>query len=260
MAEEGNPNPKLITKNKLNMRIKADFKMSTDWVVKDYRSIFMGLIKSVFIKYDPILFANLYGTDEQKRKVNKPFTFAVRFPQYKGIEGNKMLCGNEISLIFSTDKETLVTAFYNGLKEKRKILIGNNYPITFELEHIHLLPLKRINTNKVVFKTISPVLVNDKGSNLNYLSPAKPEFAKAFKTLIVLQANAFGIPCVEENIDFEINQMKKLPLSHYKQTMTSWLGEFVLEAPTNVLQLVYDTGIGVRRSQGFGMLEIVKTY
>jgi len=73
------------------MRLKADFMMSTDWMVKDYRGIFIALIKSAFMKYDPVLCANLYGTEDQKRKVNKPFTFSVRFPQYKGIEGNKML-------------------------------------------------------------------------------------------------------------------------------------------------------------------------
>ena len=242
------------------MRIKADLIMNTDWLVKDYRSIFMALIKSIFMKYDPVLHTHLYGTDEHKRKVNKPFTFSVRFPQYKGIDGNKVLCGNMISLIFSSCEESLVTAFYNGLRAQQKIIIGENYPITFELEHIQLLPLKRIQTNKVLFRTISPILVNDKGSNLDYLSPAKPEFARAFKFIVAEQANNFKIPCSEEMIDFEINAMKKLPLSHYNQTMTSWLGEFVLQAPANVLQLVYDTGIGVRRSQGFGMLEIVKTY
>lgn len=242
------------------MRLKADFKMSTDWLVKDYRSIFMALIKSVFMKYDPVLYTNLYGIEEQKRKVNKPFTFSVRFPQYKGTDGNKMLCGNIISLLFSSDEETLVTAFYNGLREKRKITIGENYPITFELDQIQLLPFRRINTNKVLFRTISPILVNDKGSNLDYLSPAKPEFSKAFKQIIAIQANNFQISCTEEMIEFEINTMKKLPLSHYNQTMTSWLGEFVLQAPANILQLVYDNGIGVRRSQGFGMLEIIKIY
>mgnify|MGYP002681729619 FL=1 len=234
--------------------------MSTDWLVKDYRSIFMALIKSVFMNYDPVLYANLYGTEEQKRKVNKPFTFSVRFPQYKGIEGNKMLCGSKLSLLFSSDVETFVAAFYNGLRAKQKIIIGENIPITFELEHIQLLPLKKIQANKVLFRTVSPILVNNIGSNLDYLSPEKPEFTKVFKEIIVVQANHFQIPCTEEMIDFEIKAMKKLPLSHYNQTMTSWLGNFVLEAPTNVLQLVYDTGIGVRRSQGFGMLEILKTY
>lgn len=242
------------------MRLKADFTMSTDWMVKDYRGIFIALIKSVFMEYDPVLNTNLYGTEEQKRKVNKPFTFSVRFPQYKGIGGNRMLCGNKISLLFSSNEETLVTAFCNGLKAKPKIKIGENYPITFELQYIQLLPLKRIQTNKVLFRTISPILVNDKGNNLDYLSPVRPEFTRAFTEIIAIQANNFHVSCTEEMIDFEIKAMKKLPLSHYNQTMTSWLGEFVLEAPANVLQLVYDTGIGVRRSQGFGMLEIIKTY
>lgn len=242
------------------MRLKADFKMSTDWLVKDYRSIFMALIKSTFKKYDPMLYVKLYGTENQKRKVNKPFTFSVRFPQYKGIEGNKILCGNKVSFLFSSNDKILVTAFYNGLKSNHIIEIGNNYPIIFELEHILLLPLKKIQTNKVLFRTISPILVNEKGHNLDYLSPTRSEFSKAFKKIIAIQANNFQMPCTDEMIEFEINSMKRLPLSHYNQTMTSWLGEFVLEAPANVLQLVYDTGIGVRRSQGFGMLEIVKTY
>ncbi len=242
------------------MRLKADFEMSTDRMVKDYRSIFMALIKSAFNTYDPVLYANLYGTEEQKRKVNKPFTFSVRFTQYKGIEGNKMLCGNQISLIFSSYEGTLVTAFYNGLKQKQTIIIGKNLPIIFDLNHVQLLPFRKITNTKAVFKTISPILVNDKGSNLEYLSPAKPEFKRAFKFIIAEQARQFQIPCTEEMIEFEINSMKKLPLTHYNQTMTSWLGEFVLEAPALVLQLVYDIGIGVRRSQGFGMLEIVKTY
>jgi len=41
--------------------------------------------------------------------------------------------------------------------------------------------------------------------------------------------------------------------------MSAWLGEFEIEAPQEVLQLIYDTGIGVRRSQGFGMLEFIKS-
>jgi len=242
------------------MRLKANLIMSTDWLVKDYRGIFMSLIKSAFMNYDPLLYANLYGTDEQKRKVNKPFTFSVGFPRYKGIEGNKILCGNHISLIFSSNDETLVTAFYNGLNKKNEFVIGENLPIIFNLDRVQLLPLIKITANKVAFKTISPVLVNDKGSNLDYLSPTQPEFARAFRFIIAEQARHFQIPCTDDMIDFEIDErkIKRLPLTHYRQTMTSWLGVFTLKATTEVLQLVYDTGIGVRRSQGFGMLEIIK--
>lgn len=242
------------------MRLKANLNMSTDWLVKDYRSIFMALIKSVFMKYDSALYSNLYGTDEQPKKVNKPFTFSVRFPKYGGIEGNRILCGNNVFFLFSSNDETLVTAFYNGLQKQRKIIIGNNHPITFETDQIQLLPFRKIHSEKVLFRTISPILVNNKGNNLDYLSPINHEFPKAFKEIISIQANNFRIRCSEQMIKFDIKEMKKLPLTHYNQTMTSWLGEFVLEAPVDVLQLIYDTGIGVRRSQGFGMLDIKKQY
>lgn len=242
------------------MRILANFEMSTDWLIKDYRRIFMALIKNVFSTYDSILYVNLYGTEEHKRKVNKPFTFSLHFPNYNRIEGNRIFCGNSVGLFFSSNDELLVTAFYNGLKKNKEIIIGENHTITFKMENIRLLPLKRINSGKVDFKTISPILVNEGEKNLVYLSPTHPNFNQAFKFIISTQANHFNIPCDESNISIEINSMKKLPLTHYNQTMTSWLGSFTLTAPKEVLQLVYDIGIGVRRSQGFGMLEIEKHY
>lgn len=242
------------------MRLQANFEMNTEWLIKDYRRIFMALIKSTFAHFNPVLLANLYGGMEQKKKVNKPFTFSVHFPKYGKIEGNRLYCGNKASLIFSSNDETLVIALYNGLKKKETVSIGETQPIEFRLETLRLLPFKKITSNKVYFKTISPVLVNEQNNNLVYLSPTHPSFNQAFKFIIAAQANHFGIPCEENMIDFEITTMKKLPLSHYNQTMTTWLGEFVLAAPTPILQLVYDIGIGVRRSQGFGMLEIVKTH
>jgi CRISPR-associated endoribonuclease Cas6 len=242
------------------MRLQANLEMSTDWVIKDYRRIFMALIKNVFSTYDPMLYINLYGTEERKRKINKPFTFSLHFPDYKRIEGNKIYCGNRVGLFFSSNDELLVTAFYNGLKKNKEIIIGENYPIKFRVGNIRLLSFRKINNGKIDFKTISPILVNEGEKNLVFLSPTHPNFNQAFKFIITTQANHFNIPCDERNINIEINSMKKLPLTHYNQTMTSWLGSFTLTAPKEVLQLVYDIGIGVRRSQGFGMLEIEKHY
>ena len=34
-------------------------------------------------------------------------------------------------------------------------------------------------------------------------------------------------------------------------------GIFMLEAPKEVIKLVYDIGLGAKRSQGFGMIEIL---
>jgi CRISPR-associated endoribonuclease Cas6 len=240
------------------MRIKADFELDTHWLIKDYRRIFVSLIKSIFTTYDPLLINQLYGGEESKRKVNKPFTFSVYFPDFKKIESNKVICGNKVNLIFSSNDEMLLIAFYNGLKSQIKRVIGKNDPIEFTLKYVSLLPNHFIKEKKILFRSLSPILVSKKNTDL-YLDPTNSEFDHCFKENIINQTATFNIPCRIEDIAYEIKSMKKLPLTHYHQTMTSWLGEFVLEAPTEVLQLVYDTGIGVRRSQGFGMLEI-KTF
>lgn len=241
------------------MRINTSIEMSTIWLIKDYRRIFMALIKNIISNQNKTLYTLLYGTEESKRKVNKPFTFSVHFPLFKGIEKDRFQCGNKAHLIFSTNDETIISTLYNGLR-KKKIVIGETYPITFKIETSYLLPEKKIRNNKAEFKTIAPILVNLKGDNLTYIPPTHPKFEEAFIQIICNQAMELNIQCESDDIHFDIQSMKKLPLSHYNQTMTSWLGEFSLEAPKEVLQLVYDTGIGVRRSQGFGMLEIKKQF
>jgi CRISPR-associated endoribonuclease Cas6 len=40
--------------------------------------------------------------------------------------------------------------------------------------------------------------------------------------------------------------------------MSAFIGVFKLKSDPTILQLIYDVGLGVRRSQGFGMLEVVK--
>lgn len=241
------------------MRIKADYELNTNWLIKDYRKIFVSLIKNIFSTFDPLLINQLYGTQQSKKKVNKPFTFAVYFPDFKKIDADKVICGNKANLIFSSNDELLLTAFYNGLKSRSKRVIGINDPIEFNLKYISLLPNHSLKGNKILFKTLSPILINKENTDL-YIDPTNTEFDLYFKRSIINQAVIFNVPCKGDEIAYEIKSMKKLPLSHYHQTMTSWLGEFILEAPVGVLQLVYDTGIGVRRSQGFGMLEVIKTF
>jgi CRISPR-associated endoribonuclease Cas6 len=40
--------------------------------------------------------------------------------------------------------------------------------------------------------------------------------------------------------------------------MSAFVGTFKLKSEPEILQLIYDVGLGVRRSQGFGMLEVVR--
>ena len=121
------------------MRIQANFEMNTDWLIKDYRRIFMSLIKSVLAQ-DSVLFTKLYGTDTEKRKTNKPFTFSIHFPEFQKFDKMGVQCGNKMNLFFSSNDEGLITAFYNGLNKNKVLEIGKDRSIVFNLKRINLLP------------------------------------------------------------------------------------------------------------------------
>ena len=203
------------------MRVHANLEMSTDWLTKGYRSIFMSLIKHVFDSYDPTINIILYGTKEKKRSTNKPFTFSVHFPEFQRIESGRVVCGKKVSLFFSTNDKILITAFYNGLKKNQDIAIGENAnaPIIFKVKNTYLLPMKRIDSNKVEFKSLSPILVSQLEDNKIFISPTHPDFDSTFKVIIANIANELKVPCTPYDIHIEIQSMKKLPLTHYNQTM-----------------------------------------
>lgn len=241
------------------MRIKVDFVMNTNWLTKDYRRIFMSLLKNALNEGNQIYSTLLYGTEKVKRKVNKPFTFSIYFPEFEKITSNTIYCGKKVSIFYSSNDPDFITNVYNGFEKKKIIEIGQDSSVEFKLQNIRMLQSPVIHDDKIIFRTLSPILVNIEETN-TYIDPTHPNFASSFQRVIKNQLEAFNLTYDENSINYDIKSMKKLPLTHYNQTMTSWLGEFVLTAPTSALQLVYDIGIGVRRSQGFGMLEIVKQY
>jgi len=46
-------------------------------------------------------------------------------------------------------------------------------------------------------------------------------------------------------------------LYHYKK-MPATKGIFKIKSKPEILQMIYDIGLGVHRSQGFGMMEVVR--
>lgn len=236
----------------------------------DYRRIFMSYIKHCIERDSKDLLVQLYGQQENKSKVNKPFTFSVFFPEmkYSNTPSDKQSnrveyldCGKKAILNFSTNNPTILMHLYNGAIKKRKYLYKNTLELTFKDAHLH--PLKHITTESAVFKTLSPILINKKGENeddnllyLEYNEQHPTDFEEALKFNLKELCKKF----LRKNyvINLKIEKSNKMVVTHYQQYMTANKMKLEISAPADALQLFYDIGIGVRRSQGFGMLEIMK--
>ncbi|HWP81831.1 MAG TPA: CRISPR-associated endoribonuclease Cas6 [Bacteroidota bacterium] len=239
------------------MRLAIDYEMSGEYLPRDYRSGFMALIKKALEITNPVLLERYYSS-----RTLKPFTFSTYFAQLKGTEGEKLNVGKEVRLNFSTPSLELASYVYNGLRATRAFPLFEQklgFENTLKLKRIAMQRAERIRSSEVIFKTASPVLVNNIGRSDWYLLPGESGFEEGLHFAVSEIAKEFLDWQIEVPLEFNGRiSVKRRVVSHYNQNMSAFVGTFLLKSDPKILQLIYDVGLGVRRSQGFGMLEVVK--
>lgn len=232
------------------MRLAIQIELSNPVIPKDYRRGFMSFIKACFQKEDFLFFEKLYN-----QKTDKAFTFSIYFPGLKNENSNGHLnVGNKAVLNFSSNDFEVITNLYNGVR-KLKSHKWNSHLFSI-IKHSALFN-KKIQGDICLFKTVSPFLVNKEGENLRYLTPNDEEFDRSFRYSVQALCNSF-LQTNAVEFDYRFLRHKKMVVSHYNQSMTCNKGVIEMKANPEVLDLLYNVGIGVRRSQGFGMLELAK--
>lgn len=235
------------------MRLSLEYEISPDIIPRNYGRGFISLIKKLIEESDPLLFNDYYNQHKLK-----PFTFGMFFPQIQGNENEKLKVGKIVKVNFSTSSIQLATNIYNGfIKTKEHYWQNNGSSITFKPVKAFLNKQTIITKNEHWFKTLSPFIVSNEGESNEFLLPGENGFIEGLQFLLKECAKEFlGI---DERIEFEFEpvNMKRHVIYHYKKMPTN-KGIFRMKAAPEILQMVYDIGIGVHRSQGFGLLEVVK--
>jgi len=250
-ASEGEEQHGVCDGGGCRVRFTVSYQLTDEYLPLDYRRGFAALLKEALKRANSELFLRYYG----KLHVLKPFTFSIYFPELIGQEGDGFNVGHKAVLNFSTISYELGTYIYNGLLTQRTFPLFDN---TLKLVHIHLrpsnIPIKR---EKAVFRTLAPVLVSNKGSSDWYLLPEQEGFDEGLSFAVSEIARTF---LGQENmpIEFKPIRIRRKVVRHYNMDRQGFVGVFELHGHPNVLNLIYHIGIGVRRSQGFGMLEVVQ--
>jgi CRISPR-associated endoribonuclease Cas6 len=208
----------------------------------------------------------------------KPFTFSAYFP-IESENGVQRLKGEFFSFFFSTNDYEFLMRVYNGLnKVKDYVLFGQNIK---EVKHFFLSPERRFDKETVTFKTLSPFLVRDTEDGDYYLVPQDLIDQKEFKyakkgvskdnvidslkkNIVSLVKRYLSFDYDENNLMITLEKISLSPAKHgskeskFTMTLPAMKGFVRIQAYPEVLKLIYDIGIGARRSEGFGMLEVVE--
>lgn len=242
------------------MRIKCEFK--TDKIPLGYRMMFVSLIKNSIAKVNKQYFAELYNFQDKKNKKIKNFSFGVFLKDFK-IEEDEIQIKDKVIFTLTTPDYNFGINLYNGL------LKINNYKYqSYELTKlkVSLVKEKFINSGEVVFKTLSPLIIKNKSNE--FIDINNEDYEKELNYILDISLKSFRGYGLKEPISFHPVLMKKAVVkekiadfteitSKRYMMLNGYTGIFKLIGDTEDLNLIQKLGAGFRRSEGFGMLEMV---
>ncbi|MFO7891873.1 MAG: CRISPR-associated endoribonuclease Cas6 [bacterium] len=170
-----------------------------------------------------------------------------------------------ISLIFATPYNILTQSLAEKIMKHGEVKIGNNQLFISSIE----VYKNKSFDNTIKIKILSPITVystlykNDgKSKKTYYYSPFEQEFNEMIHNNIIKKYIAFYAK-EPDHKKFYIEPFKVTPqnnhiVSFYKDTVIKgWTGIYQLTGSSELIEFSYDTGLGSKNSQGFGMWEVV---
>lgn len=251
-----------------------------------YRQRFVALIKEALTRSNPTLKDFFYDSGVVGK--TKPFTFAIKVPKEKEIKREVFQCVNKaeieaevfyfrrrafIHFFVSSIDNLFIIDLYNGISGIKTFEIAKGYEVSYL--RASLLPEQKIDRNEVMFKTLSPILLEKKEWGKDRpLLPIGAELEKFNKRLNdyedVIKRDLCG-EGLRRKLEVIPYKVRREVVKHHIGTMgrengknfytfTAFAGFFKVKGDKEDLNFLYKSGIGMRRSQGFGMVDIAKPY
>jgi len=227
------------------MRIKIELATNFEYAVipLDYRRGFISLFKKAFRLASPTLFELMYG-----KATTKPFCFSVKLPNPMYCRKYVEMGGKIITVIATSFPPNAILPLIQGLTMLKDYRL---FGLNLRVDKLSILPSKIEPSSK--FRIIEPVVVRN--SDNDYVYPNSRGYFAFLIGSIHRQARNFGLNAGKIDIDADFHTVK---VQHYDHTLQAAIGSFTLHASQDIKDMVYCSGIGSRRSQGFGLLDMVK--
>lgn len=214
----------------------------------DYRAAFVSLIKSALDN------ANSQNAQENINE-HIPICFAIRFDKKPDIRNGKITIGKNIRLHISSPSPVLGTAIYNGLITIKEFPVYNT-----KITNPIVSPVNEYNIRRdiVIFATLSPIVIRHHQRREMYVLPREDGFAQSLNNALSEQwalYNSDGLD-LYGSANVEVLKFKKVVMTHYGGLVLGFTGVLQMNAVPPVLKFFYQAGIGYRRSNGFGFVEV----
>ena len=238
----------------LKVRVKLDKNLT---LPISYNSIIQGIIYHSATKIDKNFTSNLHdkGLGLKTDTINfKYFSFSKIFGKYE-INDKKITFFDEIRFEIRSIDPYFIHLVYEGM---------NKYGISFgerTLKPDLKLENKIITSNSITIKMISPIIAIKKDDNKKeFINPMTNEFIPYLENNYSYKyQNYYNNEGKDIDIDIiDVTYRDKCVTSFKGIIMTGWYGIYHLEGSPESLTFLYNTGLGGKNSQGFGLFDIIE--
>lgn len=187
----------------------------------------------------------------------KLFTFTMLQGKYR-IEDKKIIFTNTVEFEVRSPENFLIQILAQNIK-KNGLYYGEKHIEDVEI----FLADTEVEETSVVIQMQSPMVVyqTDMVTRKTYFfTPEEDEFYQyIYENFKRKYTACYGIPPTS-NIKMQAIEVKKQDkyVTNYKGFyITGWKGRYVLSGERKYLNFLYQTGLGGKNSQGFGLFDIV---
>lgn len=192
------------------------------------------------------------------KRAFKMFTFSRLLGKHRK-EGNSLLFEGGITLHLSSPIERFIRDIANTMVRRGLFKVGTKELSVVELK----FPEEPKIGGEIRIKTLSPItmystLFTQNGKKKTYYySPYEKEFSRLVNEN--LKKKFYVLNNREIKLGVEISPIKVRECAvMYKDTVVrGWHGIFSLKGSISLIKLAYETGLGAKNSQGFGMFEVI---
>ena len=247
------------------MRLKLIFELEKEMILKDYRRKFISFFKQALEGNGNGIREKYYGTD----KKSKDYTFSTYF-QGKFLKDGIKIEDKKIILNFSTANMEEGIHFTNGFigAVNKSFEFGDNM---ITLKKVEMYNEKPVKESGAEFRILSPIVVKERDNELVEGKRKNRDIYYSYKDekwLDVLKENMkYQLKDkFDYDISYDIDSMeivaeepfvKKTVVENYGVKFQVTLGRIYIKGEKELLGYLSKSGLGGKRSSGFGMLELV---
>ncbi len=191
-------------------------------------------------------------------KAYKLFTFGQLCGNYT-IKGKTICFTDTVNLEIRSHDSRIILSLIRFFEKGSKVMICSNFLTVVECR----LYDERIFSSHVKIRAVSPLVsyVTENDDHTIFFSPDDDEFYR----LLMNNAKRKYLSCHKTNEsapEIEITSVGtpfKKQVTSFKTTyITGYLGELYMKSSPEMISFLYDTGLGAKNSQGFGMFSITE--